>query len=134
MADTMQFDLVSPERSLASLTVSAVDLPGSEGDMTAMPDHTPMITSLKPGIVRVTGPEGEVSFIVSGGFAEVTAGSATVLAERAHAVEDVTQEVIDSLIADVTSAHENATDEQRDVLAHHISALEGLAITLGLNV
>ena len=49
MADTMQFDLVSPEKSLASLAAREVQIPGSEGDMTAMPDHAPTITTLRPG-------------------------------------------------------------------------------------
>jgi len=46
MADTMQFDLVSPERRLASLPVTAVMIPGAEGDMTAMANHAPTITTL----------------------------------------------------------------------------------------
>ena len=47
---TMQFDLVSPERSLASLDVTAVQIPGADGDMTAMADHAPTITTLRPEI------------------------------------------------------------------------------------
>jgi F-type H+-transporting ATPase subunit epsilon len=53
MANTMQFDLVSPERRLASLEVTAVQIPGAEGDLTAMPGHAPLITTLRPGILRV---------------------------------------------------------------------------------
>jgi F0F1-type ATP synthase epsilon subunit len=50
MADMMQFDLVSPERRLASLEVSEVRVPGADGDMTAMADHAPTITTLRPGM------------------------------------------------------------------------------------
>jgi len=106
MADTMQFDLVSPERSLASLQASAVQLPGSEGDMTAMPDHTPVLTTLRPGVVRVTSPEGDAEFVVTGGFAEVTATSTSVLAEKAVPRADITQEVYDAMIAEARAAHE----------------------------
>ena len=57
MADTLQFDLVSPERSLASLEASEVQIPGAEGDFTALPDHAPVITTLRPGVLRVvSGP------------------------------------------------------------------------------
>ena len=45
MADTMQFDLVSPERRLASMQVQAVLVPGADGDLTAMADHAPLITT-----------------------------------------------------------------------------------------
>ena len=44
MADTMQFDLVTPERKLASAQVREVRIPGADGDLTAMPDHSPLIS------------------------------------------------------------------------------------------
>ena len=50
MADTMQFDLVSPERRLASMQVTSVQIPGADGDMTAMEGHAPTITTLRPGV------------------------------------------------------------------------------------
>jgi len=50
MADTMQFDLVSPERKLASVTAREVRIPGADGDLTAMPGHAALITTLRPGI------------------------------------------------------------------------------------
>ena len=50
MLNIMQFDLVSPERRLASLEVTAVQIPGADGDLTAMPGHAPVITNLRPGI------------------------------------------------------------------------------------
>lgn len=83
MADAMQFDLVSPERRLASLTAREVQIPGSDGDMTAMPGHVPTITTLRPGVLRVVHTGGAEEFVVSGGFAEVTATSVSVLAEQA---------------------------------------------------
>ena len=82
MAKEIQFDLVSPERRLASFEASEVLVPGSEGDMTAMPDHMPLITTLRPGIVRAKGSGGDQEFVVSGGFAEITATSLSILAER----------------------------------------------------
>jgi len=134
MADTMQFDLVSPERSLASLPATAVQLPGSEGDMTAMPDHSPVITTLRPGIVRVSSPEGDAEFVVTGGFAEVTATSTSVLAERAMPVSEVTQDVISDILAAATSSRDNATPEQLDALAKQAVEIAALASDLGLSV
>lgn len=84
MANTMQFDLVSPEKRLASLEATQVQIPAAEGDMTAMPDHAPVITTLRPGLVTVTGADGaETSFAVTGGFAEINAEAMSVLAEHA---------------------------------------------------
>ena len=47
----MQFELVSPERSLASLVAVSVEIPGADGDMTVMSDHAPTITTLRPGLL-----------------------------------------------------------------------------------
>ena len=96
---TMKFDLVSPERRLASMEVTEVQIPGADGDLTAMPDHAPLITTLRPGILRAIGSGGEKAFFVTGGFADVSGPSATVLAERALPVEEVTGEVVEELIS-----------------------------------
>ena len=52
MADTLQFDLVSPERKLASVEATSVQIPGMDGDFTAMPNHAPFLTTLRPGVVQ----------------------------------------------------------------------------------
>ncbi|MCP5073994.1 MAG: F0F1 ATP synthase subunit epsilon [Rhodobacteraceae bacterium] len=134
MADTMQFDLVSPERSLASLAATAVQLPGSEGDMTAMPDHTAVITTLRPGIVRVSSPEGDAEYVVTGGFAEVTATSTSVLAERAMPVGEVTQEVLNEFLSAAAASRDNATPEMLDALAKQAVEIAAMASDLGLSV
>ncbi len=110
MADTMQFDLVSPERSLASLQVASVQIPGADGDMTAMPDHAPIITTLRPGVLRIDGPSGTAEYVVSGGFAEINATSLSVLAEKAMPLNEVTRAHIDALIEDARAAHEAAKE------------------------
>ena len=81
MATGFTFDLVSPERRLSSLEAREVQLPGSDGDMTAMPGHAPVITTLRPGLIRVVHERGTDEFVVSGGFAEVTGTGVSVLAE-----------------------------------------------------
>jgi len=106
----MQFDLVSPERSLASLQATAVQVPGADGDMTAMPDHAPTITTLRPGILRIEAPEGTSEYIVTGGFAEIGADSMSVLAERAIPLTEATRAHIDELIEDARAAHEAAKE------------------------
>lgn len=98
MADTVQFDLVSPERMLASTTATEVLIPGSEGDMTALPDHAPLITTLRPGIVKVSGAEGDLQYVVSGGFAEINPESISILAERAFPRDEVTPEAFKAMV------------------------------------
>lgn len=133
MADTMQFDLVSPERKLSSVQASAVQLPGAEGDMTAMPDHAPTITTLRPGIVRVQSPEGGADYVVTGGFAEINANGTSVLAERAVPVSEFNQEILNEFMTDAVNARDNATAEMLDDLAKRATELAGVAAELGLN-
>lgn len=102
MAETVQFDLVSPERRLVSVQAEEVRIPGAEGDLTAMAQHSPLITTLRPGILTVSGPEGEAEYIVTGGFAEIGAESVSVLAEKAIARADITQEQFKALVDEAT--------------------------------
>ncbi len=127
MADLMQFDLVSPERMLSTMQASEVQIPGAEGDMTAMPDHMPIITTLRPGIVRATGPEGTIEFVVSGGFAEVTATSVSVLAEQAVLRTDVTPDFLERLRREAEEAHAQAGPENLDGTAKALADLAQLA-------
>ena len=110
MADTMQFDLVSPERSLASLQVNAVLIPGAEGDMTAMPMHAPTITTLRPGVLRVESSQGTSEFVVTGGFAEISAEALSVLAEKAIPMDEMTRAHLDELIEEARSTYKTAQD------------------------
>ena len=104
MAGTVQFDLVSPERRLASLQATEVQIPGAMGDLTAMEGHAPTITNLRPGILRATASDGVKSYVVTGGFAEITATSITVLAEQAVPLDEMTPAMMDVLVADACEA------------------------------
>lgn len=99
MADTVQFDLVSPERKLASLAAREVQIPGTDGDMTAMAGHAPTITTLRPGVLRVTHDGGTDEYLVSGGFADIGAEAISVLAEEALPRDEVNAGVIERLLA-----------------------------------
>ncbi len=101
MAATLQFDLVSPERKLASVAASEVQIPGTDGDLTAMAGHAATITTLRPGVLKAIGADGTKSFVVTGGFAEITASGVSVLAERAVPVEEANAAVFETLLADV---------------------------------
>lgn len=110
MADTMQFDLVSPERRLVSLQVTSVQIPGADGDMTAMEGHAPTITTLRPGVLTIDGPEGTTDYVVTGGFAEITATGVSVLAERAVAKGDMTQEHLNEMIEEAKNMYSKAKE------------------------
>ena len=111
MADMMQFDLVSPERSLASLQAVSVLIPGADGDMTVMPQHAPVITTLRPGILKVEAEGGTAQeFVVTGGFAEINAQGVSVLAEQAVPRGDMTQETMDAMFDAAQESYNRAKE------------------------
>ncbi len=106
----VQFDLVSPEKRLASAKATEVQIPGADGDLTAMEGHAPTITTLRPGVLRVVSAEGSKGFVVTGGFAEITASSVSVLAERAVPVEDAAG-LLDGFVAEARETASSAEDK-----------------------
>lgn len=120
MADTMQFDLVSPERSLVSVPVREVRLPGTDGDLTAMPGHAPTIVTLRPGLVTVIGADGaSTEFAVTGGFAEISGTSVSLLAERGHARSEMTQDIFNEMMAEAHRGR-RAAESRRDTAGEDV--------------
>lgn len=90
MAATIEFELVSPERLLKSVPVEMVVVPCVEGDIGVLPGHSPLIATVRPGVIDIH-EQGRVveSIFVADGFAEVSPERCTVLAEEAVLVADL---------------------------------------------
>ncbi|MCW2244698.1 F-type H+-transporting ATPase subunit epsilon [Azospirillum fermentarium] len=90
MADKVEFELVSPEKLLASQPVDMVVVPGTEGDFGVLAGHAPLISTVRPGVIDVYEGDRVVDRVfVAGGFAEVTETRCTVLAEQAIPVAEI---------------------------------------------
>jgi F-type H+-transporting ATPase subunit epsilon len=126
MADTMQFDLVSPERSLASVQVLSVQIPGAEGDMTVLPNHAPVLTTLRPGRVKISGPDGESDFVVTGGFVEISPEGVSVLAEQAYAGSDVTKSDLEGAMTIAREQAEKAEGDDKSATAKLVADMAQL--------
>jgi F-type H+-transporting ATPase subunit epsilon len=88
-ATTLHVELAAPEQSLQRLEADEVILPGEAGIMAIRIDHTPLLSTLVPGVVVVRAQEEEHFFAVSGGFAEVRENTVTVLAQTIERPEDI---------------------------------------------
>ncbi|NJM82474.1 MAG: F0F1 ATP synthase subunit epsilon [Tabrizicola sp.] len=130
MAGTLQFDLVSPERRLASVAASEVQIPGADGDLTAMEGHSPTITTLRPGILRAVSAEGTKAYVVTGGFAEISATGVSVLAERAVPLDELTPVTLDALVADACEAA--AVNSDKDAADKAVADLTAMRVAAGL--
>lgn len=115
MADPFKFDLVSPEKLLFSGEVEQVLVPGAEGDMTIMAKHSPLITTLRPGLLELDFPDGKRQrFFARGGFAEVIPAGLTVLAERAIDLDDMDAAHLDQAISDAEEDVADLSGEAKD--------------------
>lgn len=126
MAATLQFDLVSPERRLASVAATEVQIPGTDGDLTAMAGHASTITTLRPGVLKALSADGAKSFVVTGGFAEITAEGVSVLAERAVPLDEATPALFDALVAEAREQAATLADKDAgEKLVNDMLALRG---------
>jgi len=90
MAMTFHLDIVSAEKKIFSGTVEHFMVTGSEGELGIYPGHTPLLSAIKPGMVRLVKQHGHEEIIyVSGGMLEIQPGTATVLADTAIRGEDL---------------------------------------------
>jgi F-type H+-transporting ATPase subunit epsilon len=90
MAMTLHVDIVSAEAEIFSGTATMVFAPAEMGEVGIAPRHTPLLTRLKPGEIRVQTQEGEeLSFFVSGGMLEIQPHVVTVLSDTAIRADDL---------------------------------------------
>ena len=106
LPDKVAFELVAPERLLASEMVDMVVAPGAEGDFGVLPQHSLFMSLLRPGVIEIhDGGAITQRIFVGGGFAEVNERGCIVLAEEALPVEDI----------DIGQARQRLKDAQDDL-------------------
>jgi len=112
MAEAFAFELVSPEALVLGGEASEVVVPGAEGYFTVMANHSPLMTTVKPGVVDVKMSDGVTKQVfVRGGFADVSPSGFTLLAEQATMIEDFDMEQLEQAIQD---AREDVADSEGD--------------------
>lgn len=90
MATTYHLDVVSAEKKLFSGAVEKIQVTGSEGELGIFSGHTPLLTAIKPGMIRIVRENGQEEFIyLSGGVLEVQPGNVIVLADTAIRGQDL---------------------------------------------
>jgi len=126
--DRVEFELVSPERLLMSEAVEMVVVPGTEGDFGVLPRHTPMISTVRPGIIRVF-ENGAVrdNIFVAGGFAEVTPARCTVLADQAMPVAEIDRAEAERQLKDAREDLDDAKDDKE-----RLAAEKAIAVAQGM--
>jgi len=92
MADKLQLEVITPEKMVLREAVDEVTLPGLDGELGILPEHTPLISQLKTGALTYRKSGEKRSLHVSGGFAEILPDRVSVLTDVAEAAEDIDPE------------------------------------------
>ena len=129
MAEKFRFELVSPERLVLSEEVEQVVVPGSEGQFTVLPNHAPVLTTLRPGLLDITIGGADTRHIyVRGGFAGVDPQNLTVLAQQAVDLDNLDREKLDQEIRDmeedVADAGDDDTRQRAQYALDHLKDLQ----------
>ena len=113
MAMTVQVDVVSGEEQIFSGLAEFVVLPGESGELGILPGHTPLMTRIKPGAVRLKLPDrpDEELIFVAGGMLEVQPNAVTVLADTAIRGKDLDEAKAREAIKQAEEARSRATDK-----------------------
>jgi F-type H+-transporting ATPase subunit epsilon len=104
MAATLRLEIVTPETTAYSEDVEMVTLTGSEGELGVYPNHVPLLTTLKPGELRVL-KDGRESFLAVGeGFVEITGKSVSVLTDLALEAASIDESAAEAAVARAQAA------------------------------
>lgn len=133
MAGKMKYELVSPERRLASGEAEMVTIPGASGFMGAGAGHTPVLTTLRAGVITIEEGSESKEYFVTGGFAEINGEQISILAEEAMPRKDLShgdlqerikaaREELEEIDTDNHHSHRAASERLNDlvVAAEHM--------------
>ena len=125
MADKILFELVSPEKLLLSKAVDMVTVPGTEGYMGVMAGHSPLVSTLRAGMIDMKDEGVDTRFFIRGGFVEINPGKITVLAEEAIPMSEMDLAILDQRISDAQEDEIAAkTDADRQKAAQMVDDLK----------
>jgi F-type H+-transporting ATPase subunit epsilon len=131
--DAFRFELVSPERLLVSEEAESVIVPGSEGEMTVLAHHAPVMTTMRPGIVTVKTAAGDTNrYVVYGGFADILPDSCTLLAEFSVHERDFDRADLQRRVEETRQAISAAASPEHrtklEELLHQLTTLDGVIV------
>ena len=124
MEKNFNLEIISPEKIILSEKINSVTIPSFEGEMTILPDHIPLITFLRPGIVRIEGSK-ESEYFVEEGTVEFSNNTLIVLSSTIIPLENVKGENISKMIeaSKALLAKENLNDKAKYIASHKIDTL-----------
>jgi len=124
MSDQFNYKLVTPEKIYLEGDAQMVVLPGAEGDLGVLPNHSNIITSLRPGIIKVTNSEQTQSLFVEEGFIKFSNNELLVIAVGLDEEAALNNDFINDKIENYSSALETADETQKMKIQKKIDSLK----------
>ena len=124
MEKNFNLDIISPESILTSEKVNSVTIPSFEGEMTILVDHIPLITFLRPGIIKVEGTN-QSQFFVEEGTVEFSNNTLIILSSTITSIENIKNQNISNIIEESKSqlTQDDLSDKAKYILSHKVDTL-----------
>ncbi len=126
MVDKIKFELVSPEKKIASGEADSILVPGFEGDFTVLASHAAYLSSLRAGILRIFSSGETTEYFVQSGFAEVSDQGLIILAEKALKKSELNIDSIKEEISLLEKKIMEAEGSIKDKIQKQVSDLRSL--------
>ena len=123
--DKLQLELVLPDKLVASKLVDMVIIAGTEGDFGVLPEHAPLVSSIRPGLLEIQDSEKMEKFFLAGGFVEVLSNQVSILASELCSLEDIDISSCKDEIANLKKQLNSSQDEkEKSLIQNNIDKLE----------
>jgi len=131
MEDSFKVEIISPEKIIFSETAKLVKIPSYEGDMSILINHIPIITFLRPGIVKIEKRDGNFEeFFVQNGTIEFFENNLILLSSSVENIKNLSKEFIDNLYKETQTQLDknNISDDERYILNHKLDVIKHIRI------
>ena len=126
MSERFTIEILSPGGPIIRSETTQVVLPSYEGEIGILKDHIPLITFLRPGIIKID--ESQKNFFVEDGTVEFANNSLLILTSTAKEVKDMDKNLLESIIDDAEKKikNEDVTDKEKYLLSYKIDSLKNI--------
>ena len=124
MSESFNIEIISPEKKLLTEKVNSATIPSFEGEMTVLANHIPLITFLRPGIIKINGIK-EIRYFLEEGTVEFSNNNLTILSSTIIEISALSKDKISKMIEDSKSQlnRDNLDDKTRYFVSHKIDCL-----------
>ena len=127
MSEKFTLEIISPDRQVIKTETSEVIIPAYEGEIGILKDHIPLITFLRPGLVKIQG-ESDKKYFVEDGTVEFANNNLLILTSTAKEIQELDKNLIDSIISSAEDklADANVTDKEKYLVSYKIDTLKNI--------